>query len=73
MADEPQTEPRSGKGQADETDEIRTVGFRLREIQRLLSVRVEQENRRLEAEGHEPVTEPRFRDPEGRIGEEDGE
>lgn len=41
--------------QADESDELRTIGFRLREIQRLLSVRVEQENRRLEAEGVDPV------------------
>lgn len=42
------------------TDELRTVGFRLREIQRLLAVRVEQENRRLEAEGLEPVEQTRF-------------
>lgn len=39
------------------SEELRTVGFRLREIQRLLAVRVEQENRWLEAEGLEPVTD----------------
>ena len=39
-----------------ERDELRTIGFRLREIQRLLSMRVEQENRRLESEGIDPVT-----------------
>lgn len=43
--------------------ELRTIGFRLRELQRLLSMRVEQENRRMEAEGLEPVTRPRFMDP----------
>jgi len=40
--------------------DLRTVAFRMREIQRLLSMRVEQENRRLEAEGLDPVTRPRF-------------
>ncbi|MFC6732440.1 MULTISPECIES: hypothetical protein [unclassified Haladaptatus] len=44
-----------------ETDvELRTIGFRLREIQRLLSMRVVQENRRLEADGLTPVTEADF-------------
>ena len=38
-------------------EELRTIGFRLREIQRLLAVRVEQENRWLEAEGLEPMTD----------------
>lgn len=38
-------------------DELRTIAFRLREIQRLLAVRAAQENRRLEAEGLEPVTD----------------
>lgn len=58
-------------------EELRTIGFRLREIQRLLAVRVEQENRRLAAEGVEPVSEAdRFRsegaDPEeGREGDEE--
>lgn len=70
---EESSESRSGKGQADETDEIRTVGFRLREIQRLLAVRVEQENRRLEQEGLDPVSEPEFRNPEHRAGETDEE
>lgn len=46
----------------DEQSELRTISFRMREIQRLLAVRVEQENRRLEAEGLEPVTETRFLD-----------
>lgn len=41
-------------------DELRTIAFRMREVQRLLSMRVEQENRRLEAEGIEPVDRPRF-------------
>ena len=52
-----ENEPSEG----DRTDaELRTVGFRLREIQRLLSVRVQQENRRLEADGIEPVTKADF-------------
>jgi hypothetical protein len=34
----------------------------MREIQRFLSVRVEQENRRLEAEGIEPVPTARFQE-----------
>jgi hypothetical protein len=38
-----------------EREELRTISFRMREIQRLLSMRVEQENRRLEAEGIDPV------------------
>lgn len=45
-----------------ERDELRTIAFRMREIQRLLSVRVEQENRRLEAEGIESVPTARFRE-----------
>lgn len=44
--------------QASVEDELRTIGFRLRELQRLLSMRVAQENRRLEADGLDPVTEP---------------
>lgn len=40
--------------------ELRTIAFRLRELQRLVSMRVEQENRRMEAEGLDPVTRPRF-------------
>lgn len=46
------------------------MGFRLREIQRLLSMRVEQENRRLESEGLEPVTEPGIGQEEARSGHE---
>lgn len=45
-----------------ERDELRTLAFRMREIQRLLSVRVEQENRRLEAEGLEAVPTARFQE-----------
>lgn len=41
-------------------DELRTVAFRLRELQRLGSARVEQENRRLAADGLEPVTQAEF-------------
>lgn len=56
MSDRPE---RKGEGRphaSNERDELRTIAFRLREIQRLLGARVEQENRRLEAEGVEPVT-----------------
>lgn len=49
---------------ADTQDELRTIGFRLREIQRLLSIRVAQENRRLEADDIEPVSESEFFRPE---------
>lgn len=48
--DQPQT------AESDTRDELRTIAFRLREIQRLLGARVEQENRRLDAEGIEPVS-----------------
>lgn len=40
-------------------DELRTIAFRLREIQRLIAARVEQEDRRLEADGLEPVGDHR--------------
>jgi hypothetical protein len=40
--------------------QLRTLSFRMREIQRLLAMRVDQENRRLEAEGLEQVSEPAF-------------
>jgi hypothetical protein len=43
-------------------EELRTIGFRLREIQRLLAIRVEQENRRLDAEGLDRVSGTGFRD-----------
>ena len=44
-------------------DELRTIAFRLREIQRLMAVRAAQENRWLEAEGLEPVaTEEAFKE-----------
>lgn len=45
-----------------EREELRTISFRMREIQRLLGVRVEQENRRLEADGIEPVPSARVRE-----------
>lgn len=54
------TEP----SRSNERDELRTIAFRLREIQRLLGARVEQENRRLEAEGVEPVTDHGFFHPD---------
>ncbi|MFC6963964.1 hypothetical protein [Halocatena marina] len=41
-------------------EEIRTIAFRLREIQRLLSIRVTQENRRLAANELEPVAKENF-------------
>jgi hypothetical protein len=41
-------------------DELRTIAFRMREIQRLLGMRVAQENTRLEAEGLAPATEADF-------------
>ena len=53
---------RRSEGAADVRDELRTIGFRLREIQRLMSARVEQENRRLAAEGIEPVEATSFRE-----------
>lgn len=46
--------------QGEQGTELRTIAFRMREIHRLLAIRAEQENRRLEAEGLEPVTESRF-------------
>ncbi len=59
MSDSSEPPEREGM-RGDQTDELRAVGFRLREIQRLLAVRVEQENRRLEADGLEPVEQSRF-------------
>lgn len=58
-SDRPHRQPSS---ETSERDELRTISFRMREIQRLLSVRVEQENRRLEAEGLDPVTGTRFQE-----------
>jgi hypothetical protein len=59
MSDQPhsggESPPRSS-----ERGELRTIAFRMRELQRLLSMRVEQENRRLKAEGLDPVNRPRF-------------
>ncbi len=51
--------------------ELRTLSFRMREIQRLLNTRVEQENRRLEAEGIEPVPERSFEPGEAATRSED--
>lgn len=58
-SDQPQGLP---SAETSERDELRTIAFRIREIQRLLSARVEQENRRLEAEGIEPVSNAGFRE-----------
>jgi hypothetical protein len=57
---EQQSETRSAAETTTDRDELRTIAFRMREIQRLLSMRVEQENRRLEADGVEPVRNTRF-------------
>lgn len=46
----------------DQDDQLRAISFRMREIQRLLAMRVEQENRRLAADGLDRVTETRFRE-----------
>ncbi|MHB9287281.1 hypothetical protein ACKVMT_09620 [Halobacteriales archaeon Cl-PHB] len=45
---------------SDSRDELRTMSFRMREIQHLLAMRVAQENRRLAAEGLDPVEDPPF-------------
>ena len=60
MSDRSQRPDECGATKSTGADELRTISFRLREIQRLLAARVEQENRRLEADGIEPVAEPRF-------------
>lgn len=60
MEEHPDSEDQSHTEKSTTRDELRTIGFRLREIQRLLSMRVKQENRRLEAEGIAPVTEATF-------------
>lgn len=55
--------PTGERTSAEETtsaEQLRTISFRLRELQRLQAMRVEQENRRLEAEGIDPVTETDF-------------
>ncbi|WP_227357136.1 hypothetical protein [Haladaptatus salinisoli] len=54
---------------SDTRDELRTIGFRLREIQRLLGMRVKQENRRLETEGIDPVSSTGFFKDIDRLGE----
>lgn len=61
MADQPGgSTPATDRATSDSRDELRTISFRLREIQRLLATRVAQENRRLEAEGLDAVTADRF-------------
>ena len=50
-------------------DELRTIAFRLREIQRLVGMRVKQENRRLETEGIDPVSSTGFFKDVDRLGE----
>lgn len=64
MSDRPESAAEEGPHASNERDELRTISFRLREIQRLLGARVEQENRRLEAEGMEPVTDHGFFHPD---------
>lgn len=62
MGESPQRpDPADVTEQTTQNDQLRTLSFRMREIQRLLAIRVEQENRRLEDEGLEPVTETQFR------------
>ncbi|MFB6131189.1 MAG: hypothetical protein ABEJ28_10255 [Salinigranum sp.] len=60
MGEHATTPAESAHDKSDERDELRTIAFRMREIQRLLRARVVQENRRLEAEGLEPVTDSEF-------------
>lgn len=64
MSDRPEYPDERRPDTSDERDELRTIGFRLREIQRLLGARIEQENRRMEAEGLDPVTDHGFFNPE---------
>lgn len=59
MSDEP-TGQKTDKRNSRIRDELRTIAFRLREMQRLQSMRVEQENRRLASDGLEPVLEADF-------------
>lgn len=60
----PGREPKDRPHASDQRDELRTIAFRLREIQRLLGARVEQENRRMAADGVEPVTDRDFFHPD---------
>lgn len=62
MSDAPDQPDNDPSSVTSERDELRTMAFRMREIQRLLSIRVEQENRRLEAEGIDPVPTARFQE-----------
>ncbi|MFB9808566.1 hypothetical protein ACFFQF_27010 [Haladaptatus pallidirubidus] len=62
-------EEESIRASSDTRDELRTIGFRLREIQRLLGMRVKQENRRLETEGIDPVSSTSFFKDIDRLGE----
>lgn len=55
------SDPVESLDQTAERDHLRALSFRMREIQRLLAIRVEQENQRLEAEGLEPVRDTPFR------------
>ena len=62
MADAPDQGDSGPSSETTERDELRTISFRMREIQRLLSIRVEQENRRLEADGIEAVPTAGFQE-----------
>lgn len=61
-------EAKSSEAQSDTRDELRTIAFRLREIQRLMGMRVKQENRRLEIEGLDPVSSTGFLKDVDRLG-----
>jgi hypothetical protein len=74
MSDRPEAASEGRPRASNEREELRTIAFRLREIQRLLGARVEQENRRLEAEGVDPVTDHGFFQPDAEAeGTEGGE
>lgn len=62
MVDRSQPDP--NREESTSEDELRAISFRLRELQRLVGMRVRQENRRLEEEGLEPVTDHAFFKPE---------
>lgn len=66
----PQLEGGASSAQSAQRDHLRTIAFRIREIQRLLAMRVEQENRRLESDGIEPVTDTNFREAPSNRSEE---
>lgn len=60
MSDHSDQASPTSSSSSSERDELRTIAFRMREIQRLLTVRVEQENRKLEADDIDPVDTTQF-------------